>query len=286
MRHFAPVLEGARRHAAATAIMTPLVLERVREIVDGPIVLMKGPEIAARYQDPSLRPFNDLDFLVEDPAAAQRALLAAGFEPIGDPSLYEGHHHLRPLRLPSLPLPIELHHEPSWMSWVRAPSAQHLIAQSVPSATGIEGIRALRPDHHALFLAAHGWGHWPLGRALDLVDVLAASEGMSRELLRALARQWNMEKVWCTTIAAADCVIGQRPRLTWPLRTWAAHIPECRRQTPLERRMTHYLPPFAGLALGPASGRALTRIHRQLAGHDRADRRRRASDHPGNRDGR
>ena len=48
------------------------------------LILMKGPEAAARYPDPALRPFCDLDFLVDDPAAAHRALMAAGFVEVGD----------------------------------------------------------------------------------------------------------------------------------------------------------------------------------------------------------
>ena len=46
---------------------------------------MKGPEVAAHYPVPSDRPFGDLDLLVEDPEAAQRALIAAGFVEFGEP---------------------------------------------------------------------------------------------------------------------------------------------------------------------------------------------------------
>ncbi len=55
------------------------------------LILMKGPEAAARYPDPALRPFCDLDFLVDDPAAAHRALMASGFVEVGEPHVTRVH---------------------------------------------------------------------------------------------------------------------------------------------------------------------------------------------------
>src|SRR4051812_20518114 len=96
-----------RRAQVTKSLIAPLLLAAVREACDGEIVVLKGPEIAARYPDPATRPFNDLDLLVEDAAQVHRALKAAGFYEIGNPRLYENIHHLRPLLLPDLPIPIE-----------------------------------------------------------------------------------------------------------------------------------------------------------------------------------
>ena len=97
--------------AAIKALAVPVLLKRVRDAYDGPLVLMKGPEVGAHYPAPAVRPFCDLDFLVDDPAAAHRAMVAAGFLEVGDAARYDGAHHLRPLAWPGLPLFIELHRE-------------------------------------------------------------------------------------------------------------------------------------------------------------------------------
>ncbi len=83
--------------------MLPL-LARVRELVDGPLVLMKGAEIACDYPGPRLRRYCDLDLLAGDPEAAQAALLAAGFMEVFPPEWFVDIHHLRPLWWPGLPL--------------------------------------------------------------------------------------------------------------------------------------------------------------------------------------
>src|SRR5689334_16792451 len=72
-----PALEA--RAAQLIPMMVAPVLERARAAYDGRILIVKGPEIAARYP-PGTRLYGDLDVLVEDAAAAREALLAAGFE--------------------------------------------------------------------------------------------------------------------------------------------------------------------------------------------------------------
>ena len=72
-------LQVEQRLAAARAMAAPALLEKMRAAYSGPLMLHKGPELAARFPDPLERPFRDLDLIAEDPAAAQDALLAAGF---------------------------------------------------------------------------------------------------------------------------------------------------------------------------------------------------------------
>src|SRR5688500_6161934 len=52
-------LRAALRSPAARTL-----LERIRSTCEGPIILIKGPAVAAYYPDPALRPFQDLDVLV------------------------------------------------------------------------------------------------------------------------------------------------------------------------------------------------------------------------------
>ncbi len=59
---------------------------------------------------------------------------AAGFRPTGDPDLYVGIHHLRPLVWPGLPMAVEVHHEPKWVDFAEPP-VRELLATAVPSST-------------------------------------------------------------------------------------------------------------------------------------------------------
>ena len=159
-------LHTEERIATIRALAVPVLLKRIRGAYDGTLILMKGPEVAARYPDPAMRPFLDLDFLVDDPPAAHRALMASGFLEVGEPDRYEGAHHLRPLAWPELPLVIELHREPNRPVWLAAPDPDELLELTRPSATGVAGLSAPVPAAHAVLLAAHGWAHEPLRRLL------------------------------------------------------------------------------------------------------------------------
>src|SRR5215831_17176771 len=114
--------EQLERKAAVVTMATPHLLAKVREVYDGPALLHKGPEVAAHYPDPALRLFGDVDILVPDAERVQQALLAGGFEPLGDPALYLDLHHLRPLRWPDLPLIVEIHGRPKWIEGLFPPS--------------------------------------------------------------------------------------------------------------------------------------------------------------------
>src|SRR5918999_4771530 len=90
-------LLAQERVVAANLLVAPAVLRRIRSAYDGDILLLKGPEVAIAYPDAALRPYGDLDLLVSDAHAAQRALTAAGFEPVGNEAGYVTKHHLQPL---------------------------------------------------------------------------------------------------------------------------------------------------------------------------------------------
>ncbi len=113
---------AAERMAAAGAMAAPVLMAKVRAALDGPMLLIKGAEVAQHYPDPALRSYGDLDLLVPDAERSQRQLLDAGFELCGEAWVYEGIHHLRPLRAPGLPLLVELHHEPKWIDRLEPPA--------------------------------------------------------------------------------------------------------------------------------------------------------------------
>jgi hypothetical protein len=251
-------LRAEALRAAAAALAVPVLLARVRAACDGPLVLMKGPEVGAHYPDPALRPCKDLDLLVEDAVAAQRALRAAGFVPTGDPRLYEGIHHLRPLALPGLPLTIEIHARAKWPDRMLAPPTEALLEGAVASATGVAGILAPAPAHHAVLLAAHAWAHEPLGSAGRLLDVAAL--GADPAEADALARRWGCRRVWRHTHAAATALMegGSTPAL----RLWARHLAGARERTVLENHLTRLAGEAWGLPRGrtvPATAAALAR---------------------------
>jgi hypothetical protein len=256
-------LENEMRTSAACSLSVPLLLRRVRAALDGPLVVIKGPEVAAHYPDPVLRPYGDLDLLVADAAAAQRALLAAGFFPIGDPRLYEDIHHLRPLASPGLPLYVELHSAPKWPDGFSAPRSAELIAAAVPSSLGVDGVCTLDRAHHALVLAAHSWAHSPLRRVGELLDVAVVADGLAAAELRALAARWGLRRIWDTTTAAADALFAGGGT-TLPLRTWARHLRHVRERTVLESHLERWLSGFWGLDAGSAIAGVRATLAREL----------------------
>jgi hypothetical protein len=239
-------LADDERRASVTDVTAQALLERARAAYDGALVVFKGPELARRYPAPTLRPYDDVDLLVDDGEAAERALIAAGFEAVGNPDAYREIHHRRPLAWPGLPLSIELHTSPKWIEGLTPPPADELLARAVPADVGVDGLLALPPAEHALVVAAHAWAHEPLRKALDLVDAaLLASEADATEL-DALASRWRVERVWRTTAAAADALFsdGAQPAA---LRIWARHLHSLRERSVLESHLERWLSGFWSL---------------------------------------
>jgi hypothetical protein len=243
------------RRSAVAALTAPVLLQRVRDAYDGPLLVLKGPEVAARYPDAALRAYSDLDLLVPNPCDAQRALVAAGFVPVGDPRLYENIHHVRPLAVPGLPLPIELHSVPKWPEGFAPPRTDELFEAAIPSVLAVDGVCTLPRSQHALVLAAHSWAHDPLRRVGELVDIAAMSDDLDATELRSLATRWGFERIWDTTAAAARALI-EDGRTPWPLRTWARHLAAVRGRTVLESHLEHWLSTFWAVPVGQALGEA------------------------------
>ncbi len=234
-------LRADRRHAATMALAAPTLLERARRAYDGPLLVMKGPEVAAGYPEASARHYRDLDLLAEDPMGAQRALLAAGFQQVGG----DTSHHLPSLCWPGLPLCIEIHRHPKLPSWLPAPSPAELLAGAIPSRTGIDGLLAPRPEVHALLLAAHAWAHRPLGRIGDLVDIVAVLPAEQWSDASALARKWDWNGLWEITAGTASALFFGEERAPLVARLCARNLRAVRDPSVLRYHALRVLAPLA-----------------------------------------
>src|SRR5438445_329663 len=99
------------------------------------------------------------------------------------------------------------------------------------------------PGAHAVLLAAHSWGHEPLRRVLDLIDIAMVLEGEDdRRLARELAFRWGLGGVWRTTIGVADALL-RRSGSVPALRIWARHLAAVRERTVFETHLTRWAGP-------------------------------------------
>jgi hypothetical protein len=242
-REVDPRLRDAERLAALRHVSAPLLLGLLRSAVDAPLVLMKGPEVAASYRYPECRPFGDLDILTPDADATFLALRRAGFSEIG---ICDADHHAPPLVWPGVPLKIELHNTPKSIDGVPAPPIAELLELTGPSRTGVAGIAGFRPPAHAVLLAVHAWAHGPLERLGQLVDVAAVLAECDRGSADEIARRWGYERLWLTTVAAVDGLFG-RATLPVSMRTWARHLLTSREPRVVERSAARLIAPVWAL---------------------------------------
>lgn len=252
-----PVPESlVREHrAAATAnLVAPSLLAKARSAYDGPLLLLKGPELANRYPDRSRR-FSDVDLLAGDADRAQAALLASGFRlqdcewpPQGYDEHRRQHFHLHPLEWPGLALRMEIHRSVNWPEALDPPANVELFDAAVPASVGVEGLLAPHPDHHALLIASHGWSKLPLLR--DLIDLMLFVEEGQREELQRIARAWRFDRGWVASLALAEWMLadGAEPAF---VRLWARYLRRLREPTVIEMHLNSWLSPFW---LFPAAG--------------------------------
>jgi hypothetical protein len=239
---------SAWQFAASKAVLRDAVAA-----YDGPLLVLKGPHTASFYPAPQLRPFSDVDVLAADPEQAHAAMLASGFEPIGfDDDYYRGLHHLRPLLDRERGLAVEIHRYPNWFSWSDPPDRHELLATGVSDVLGIPGLLGLAPEYHALVLAAHGWVELPFRRVSDLLDVAAVAGVADADATELLAGRWQMQRVWRTTIAAADAMFrgGEVPAA---MRVCAGNFLPVRDRTVQETHVRRLVASFWALPLRRAT---------------------------------
>ena len=242
------------------ALTARTVLERVRDAYDGELLLMKGPEVASHYPNPTDRPFRDLDILVDDPHAAQRSLINAGCVESGG----RAPHHLPALFWPDAPLLIELHSRPKSPPWLPEVSADMIFGHATPSRTPIEGLLAPDPAVHALLLAAHGWAHDPLRRLRDVVDIAATLQDADRSRTTQCAREWGWDRLWGVTVTVTDAVTTDGTLPKW-LSPWTRHLLSARDRTVIEHQLTQLVPPTRCVPAGQAPRRLARHIRDILA---------------------
>jgi Uncharacterised nucleotidyltransferase len=244
-------LVAYERGAAALRLALPVLAKRVREAYDGPIVMLKGVDVAALYPTPEVRPSLDLDLLVSDADGVQRALLDHGFVAEG-PELPDEHHHLIGLAWPGLPGSVEVHSAPNWPVWLEPPSSEELIeAATRPSRAGA-GFLALGPGHQALVLMAHLWRDDP--RLGQLIDALLAAQSVDPGTFDDLARRNGLGRLWSTTQEVAGRLFSEDGGRVGRGRVWARSLEQMRQPTVLESRLGEtvvpsYALPFRGAAV-------------------------------------
>ena len=263
------VLADEQRAAVMANLVAHGVLARVVSIAETPLIVFKGPEVAARYPGRARR-YADLDLLVPDRGASdalQAALLARGFElvPWEDDAPSEARHQHR-LEWPGSGLPLEIHHALGFPTGVTPPAPELVFESAVPSATGLDGLLAPAPTHHALLLTAHSWSDAPLRRLRDFVDVYASADGAADDDLERAARAWGLDRVWRATCARHDWLFGDARR---PLSTfvWGRQLAALREPTVLEAHLERWFAPFGAL---PPRHAAVT-AWRRLASDARPD---------------
>jgi len=256
-----PLWLAEEREAALRMLAVVPLLRAVRANCDGPLVLMKGPEVALRYPH-SARSFWDLDVLVPNARATHEQLRENGFVEIGDPELYYRINHLRPLAWQGLPLAVEIHIVPKWPERFQPPAPTDIIELAVPSMVPVDGILAPDPARHALLLAGHAWAHEPLRCLRDIVDVAALAADAEPGEVERIARAWGIDALWHTTQAVAAALFGQGPRPV-ALRLWARHLSAVRERTVLEGHLQKWLSGYSALPVHRAVGQSLLAF-----GHD------------------
>lgn len=243
-----------RRAASIAMIASPSLLQRVRASCDGPLVLMKGPEVARLYPGGARR-FGDVDILTDKAADVHRALIELGFVEqhdrifrTGSPRDWTDGAHHTPLATPesTTGLQVEVHESPRWPSMFRPPSTREILEASGPSSLGVDGISAPAPLHHALIIAAHAWHHEPLWTLRDLIDIAAISAAVDKRDLRGTAAAWGIGRLWRTTERAIEGLFyGGRDTL--PLRTWARHLGLVRDRTRFEKQVAQLAAGYWGM---------------------------------------
>ena len=234
-------------------LIAPSVLARARATYDGPMLVLKGTEVAAFYPGRA-RMLVDLDLLVPDAASAREGLLANGFvraERVKEvsPAFY----HLSALELPGLPLPIELHKNFRSPLGLSQPPNEALFEAGVPASVGVPGLLAPTPAHHTILLAGHAWAEHPLERLRDLIDVAVMAEKVDARELSRTAAEWGWTRVWRTTERTIDWLFGDGPK-PGAARILARHLDNLREPTALELQLRHWLSPFW-------TARPLTALH-------------------------
>lgn len=195
-------------HQAATAFVTQLaLLERIHALDVGPVVVLKGPEMASRYPHPSWRRSGDLDLFAADAPEVQRRLLAGGFEPAEEELAFRNLHHLVPLQLPGFRVAVEVHHGLGWPAGAREPPPAAVVATAVP-AWSDDRFLALPAELALAHQLQHAWHAVPFGTVRDAVDLVALRDRCDPGRLERDLRSSGLWRLWTATERVAEHALG------------------------------------------------------------------------------
>ena len=192
------------RHHGFFHIQTKAMIADMRKLIDGPMVVVKGIEVAQLYPEPWRRDFVDLDVVVDDLLTADRRLRDAGFRPFSGSGSHPEYHQSAPLLLDDNPVTVELHRRPSSPRWNHFP-VDELFAEALPSRTGVEGVLRPRDDHHAVVVA---WHYWRDGahRGRGLIDLHLLRQRTTDEMIADTAERWGVGRLWRQTQKVLDAL--------------------------------------------------------------------------------
>lgn len=238
-----------QRAAGAAHLVAPTLLARARNAYDGQLIMLKGPEVTARYPARSRR-FGDIDLLAGDADAAQAALLAAGFRlqdrdwpPPGYDLDRHPHYHLHPLEWPGLALCVEVHKSVKWPKGLKPPRSEEIAEAAVPSSLGIDGLLVPDPRHQAVLLASHAWGEVVMRHLRELLDVTLFAHDADRAELARIAASWGFQPGWRTTVSVPDWLFYGEPEPS-AVKVWARYLRTLREPTVAEMHIQEWLAPF------------------------------------------
>jgi hypothetical protein len=282
-RNVPKLLALEERAATLSTVVAQSLLARIRSAVDGPIVVFKGPEIAAHYPGRARR-FADIDLLVPDADGVHAKLLAVGFRPVSR-EFPSPDHHLHPIEWPGTGMPIEIHRRFKWPRQLTPPGNDEIFDATIPSALDVDGIQTLPPRQQALMLVAHAWDLLPLRTLRAVIDIAAAAQGENRRVIDDLASAWGLQQPWRTTCAVIDWLFagGERPLAA---RIWARHLKPPRDRTVTELHLAEWLSPLWVLPPRTAVRGVAAAVARDLRPHPGQTRERklrqivRALSHP------
>jgi hypothetical protein len=213
--------------ATALGLQAERLLREVTSFADQPVLLLKGPEVAARYPELGLRDLTDVDILVADTDAMERSFSNAGwleYTGPGELRWYDELHHAHPFVLPGSSLPIEPHRRPNWPIWGRAPGFPELHDAAVESAVAIDGLLAPKVEHHALLVLAHSWADVPFERFSQLIDFALLVEECDADELTKCARRWQLSRLLSVGLDAIDSLLLGRRSDALTVRWFAPHL--------------------------------------------------------------
>ena len=218
---------------------------------------IKGPEVALDYGAPGLRRFGDLDLLTDDAQAAQAALLAAGFQEVVEPEIYDDIHHLRPLWWPGLPLVIELHTRAE-LAGAACPARRPRSCSRppCPRRLGVRG-RLDAPARAPRAPARRPRVGAPAARPAREPDRRRRDAAPRRRAPRSTRwrARWGCARLWRTTDAAVRAVRRGRAAARPRVALWARHLRErARAHGASSAHLQDLLAPRVGPAAAPRAG--------------------------------